>query len=209
MICRCNKIKILILLLFLFSSLISSAETVRYVTDQFQITLHRSKNLNSEIVTQLDSGTAVKVLQIDAVNGFAKVSTPDQKIGWVLESFLMEQPGGRERYAALKYDYDKLKADFDLEVKKRTEELSTELEKIKRISKRPVELQKENERLQTILREERAQFEATLEENRAFKSIHKDRRWFITGAITALGSLVLGLILTRIPWRKRKSWGEL
>ena len=70
-------------------------------------------------------------------------------------------------------------------------------------------MQKENQQLKNLLEKERAQTEAIKQENREFKSIHKDRQWFVTGAIIAIGSLVLGLIITKIPWRRRKSWGEL
>ncbi|MEJ2116278.1 MAG: hypothetical protein P8X88_09660, partial [Gammaproteobacteria bacterium] len=99
--------------------------------------------------------------------------------------------------------------NFDMQVKERTRKLSTELTQVKNAAKRPLALQQENQKLKKILDEERAQVEQIKQENREFKSIHKDRKWFATGAITAIGSLILGLILTRVPWLRRKSWGEL
>jgi len=109
----------------------------------------------------------------------------------------------------LKKEYDLLKTEFDSQVKERTKSLTNELARIKKAAKRPLELQKENQKLKKILEEEREQVKDIRRENHEFKSIHKDRKWFATGALTAIGSLVLGLILTRIPWRRRKSWGEL
>ena len=185
------------------------AEDVRYVTDELEITLHRKMSLNSDIVAQLKSGTPVRVLKTNRDEGYVMVATKDEKVGWMLESFLQNEPGGRAQYQALKQEYDKLKAEFDMQVKARTASLSGELKQIKAISKRPLELQQENQRLQITLAEERAQVAEIKLENKQFKSIHKDRQWFIIGALTAIGSLVLGLVITRIPWRRRKSWGEL
>lgn len=185
------------------------AEDVRYVTDELEITMHRKMSLNSEIVAQLKSGTPVRVLKTNRDEGYVMVATKDEKIGWMLESFLINEPAGRQQYESLKIEYDKLKAEFDLQVKERTSKLSKELTQVKNAAKRPLELQQENQKLKNTLEQERAQVEEIKKENQQFKSIHKDRQWFAVGAITAIGSLVLGLIITRVPWRRRKSWGEL
>lgn len=185
------------------------AEDLRYVTDELEITIHSRMSLSSEIVAQLKSGTPVRVLKTNRDEGYVMVATQDEKVGWMLESFLLSEPAGRQQYEALKLEYDKLKSDFDAQVQQRTKALASELKNVKNISKRPLELQKENQKLLKTLEDERAQVEEIKKENREFKSIHKDRQWFVMGAITAIGSLVLGLIITRVPWRRRKSWGEL
>lgn len=198
----------LMLLFFLYASSIL-AEDLRYVTDELEITIHRSMSLNSEIVAQLKSGTPVRILKTNRDEGYVMVSTKDEKVGWMLESFLLKEPAGRQQYESLKIEYDKLKSDFDAKVQKRTASLSNELKQVKNVSKRPLELQQENQELIKTLEEERAQVTEIKKENREFKSIHKDRQWFLVGALTAIGSLVLGLVITRVPWRRRKSWGEL
>lgn len=203
-----KKAIVLTLLLFLYAGNIF-AEDLRYVTDELEITIHRSMSLNSEIIAQLKSGTPVRVIKSNRDEGYVMVTTEDKKVGWMLESFLLTEPAGRQQYEALKIEHEKLKTDFDAQVQQRTSTLSGELKRVKGISKRPLELQQENQQLIKTLEEERAQVEEIKKENREFKSIHKDRQWFVMGAITAIGSLVLGLIITRVPWRRRKSWGEL
>lgn len=203
-----NKAMIVFMLLFISSAAMSEGNE-RYVTDELEITLHRSMSLSSEIIAQLKSGTPVKVLQTNRDEGYVKVSTQDNKVGWMLESYLISEPAGRQQLEALKKEYDLLKENFDAQVKARTAKLSTELSQVKNAAKRPLELQQENQKLKKILEEERAQVVNIKQENSEFKSIYKDRQWFITGAITAIGSLVLGLVLTRVPLRRRKSWGEL
>ena len=203
------EVRNLLLMLMFVVSANAFAEDIRYVTDELEITLHRKMNLNSDIVAQLKSGTPVKILRTNRDEGYVLVATKDETVGWMLESFLQNEPAGREQYQTLKQEYDKLKAEFDIQVQQRTASLSGELKQIKAISKRPLELEKENQRLKKTLAEERAQVEEIKLENKQFKSIHKDRQWFVIGALTAIGSLILGLIITRIPWRRRKSWGEL
>lgn len=205
---HCKKVAALILPIFLYASSIL-AEDLRYVTDELEITIHRSMSLNSEIVAQLKSGTPVRILKTNRDEGYVMVSTKDKKVGWMLEGYLLNEPAGRQQFESLKIEYDKLKSDFDAKVQKRTARLSNELKQVKNVSKRPLELQQENQELIKTLEEERAQVAEIKKENREFKSIHKDRQWFLVGALTAIGSLVLGLIITRMPWRRRKSWGEL
>ena len=185
------------------------AQEIRYITDQFEITLHVAKDPNSQIVARIQSGTPVEILQAAGADGYTKVTTFDNKAGWLLDSLLMDQPGGRDQHFAIKKEYDKLKAEFDIQVLQRTKKLSTELEQIKDVSKRPLQIQEENQKLKKMLEDERAKFELVNKENQEFKSIHQDRKWLMTGAMISIGSLILGLIITKIPWRKRKSWGEV
>lgn len=200
---------VLLLLSAILSTSVFAENDIRYVTDELEITIHRKMNLNSDVVAQLKSGTPVRVLKTNREEGYVMVTTENEKVGWTLETFLLDEPVGRQKYQALKKEYDQLRAEFEIQLQERTAKLSAELKQVKNISKRPLELQKENQQLRDLLEKERAQIENIKQENRAFKSIHKDRQWFVTGAIIAIGSLVLGLIITKIPWRRRKSWGEL
>lgn len=206
-----KNFKYALLIILLTLSLICAAQENQtlYVTDQFEITLHTSKDPNSKVIKRLKSGDSVTLLQEAGSDGYAKVSTIGNKKGWVLESFLMNQPSDRDRYRDIKKKYDKLMTEFEQEVTKRTAELSKELEETKRVASQPLIVQEENKRLKNILEQERKEVEVIKEENKIFKSIYKDRVWFITGAVIAISSLVLGLVITRIPWRRRKSWGEV
>lgn len=200
---------VLLLFLAILSTSVFAENDIRYVTDELEITIHRKMNLNSDVVAQLKSGTPVRVIKANREEGYVMVATENEKVGWTLETFLLDEPAARQQYQALRKEYNKLKAEFDVQLQERTAKLSAELNQVKNISKRPLELQKENQQLRDLLEKERDQIENIKQENRAFKSIHKDRQWFVTGAIIAIGSLVLGLIITKIPWRRRKSWGEL
>ena len=203
---------LIILLCLVFYSYAYAEDDIRYVTDELEITLHRSMSLSSEIIAQLKSGTPVRVLKINRDEGYVMVAAKEGEkewVGWTLESYLLNEPTAREQYQNLKREYEKLKADFDAQVQQRTAKLSSELKQAKNAAKRPLELQEENQKLKKILAQERAEVESIKQENREFKSIYKDRVWLITGAVISIGSLILGLIITKIPWQRRKSWGEI
>ncbi len=155
----------MLMLTLTVSSVNVHAEDVRYVTDELEITIHRNMSLNSDIVAQLISGTPVKVLKTNRDEGYVMVATQDKKVGWMLESYLINEPAGRAQHEALKKEYDLLKANFDTQVKERTIKLSTELAKVKNAAKRPLELQQENQKLKKTLEDERAQVEEIKKEN--------------------------------------------
>ena len=43
---------------------------------------------------------------------------------------------------------------------------------------------------------------------RALKE-RSERDWFIAGAGVLLGGMILGFIIPKIRWKRRRSWGEL
>ena len=86
--------------------------------------------------------------------------------------------------------------------------LLEELESLRRKAARPIEISRRNTVLQKQLDEEREKIRQLGNENQLLKEETK-RNWFLTGAVVTLGSLFLGLIIPRIPWRKRRSWDEL
>ena len=82
------------------------------------------------------------------------------------------------------------------------------MEKLKRISANPVALANKNKTLEDQLSRLTASNKLLTEENEQLKD-GSTKDWFILGAAVSLGSLLFGLLITRINWkRKRHSWGE-
>jgi len=71
----CRGTAALAFLLTVFSTTVKAAEDVRYVTDDLEITLHRSMSLSSDIVTQLKSGTPVRVLKTNRESFSKKIQS--------------------------------------------------------------------------------------------------------------------------------------
>lgn len=82
------------------------------------------------------------------------------------------------------------------------------MEKLKRISANPVALANENKTLEAQLSQLTASNKLLTEENAQLND-QSTKDWFILGAAVSLGSLLFGLLITRINWkRKRHSWGD-
>ena len=193
-------------LLILFTGQVSLAQT-KYVTDQFEIMMRTGQGNQFGIVRQLKSGTAVTVLEQNP--DYTQVRLPTGAEGWVLTRYLMDQPSGRDQVTALQLKYDRLKENFDQKVEQKTQKLQNEIARLENLAKKPLELQQENAALKKQLEQQKENYLALAEESEILKSPHKDRQWFVTGAFVVVGSMIFGIILTRIPWQRKKRWNEL
>lgn len=192
-------------LLYLASGQLSAQ--VKYVTDEFEIMMRRGTSSSHKIVRSLKSGAALTVL--GSQDGYTRVRTANGVEGWVLSRFLINQPTGRQQYEALKRETAALKERFDQKVEEKTKKLQKRAKELEDLAKRPLELQRENANLKRELAEEKDRNIEIRKENEVLKSPFKDRQWFLSGAGIAIGSLLLGMLLTRIPWKKKRRWGEL
>ena len=215
--------------LILLSVLISEpvfAKTVRYVSDELKIPLRSGASNKHRIIKFLRSGTALTVLSNE--DKFTEVETRDGKSGWVLTDDLMNIPSGRDRLAAaqkqfsqsdtiikdLKSTIAELKSGLK-EVKDEKESLQNErtnlsnsLEDLKITAANPLSLSKKNKQLKKELDKARDN-EAMLEKDNQQLRSNVMQEWFLIGGAVSIGSLLLGLIITRINWRKKRdSWGD-
>lgn len=199
-----------------------------YVSDQLKIALRSGASNAHRIITFLRSGTMLTVLDTSADDKFTEVKTNSGKTGWVLTEDLMDIPSGRARLASAEKKFansreqlDKLKntvAELNAEIKVLKNEkgvlqnertnLSNSLEDLKITAANPVALSKKNKQLKKELEKARAN-EAMLDEDNKQLRSSVMQEWFVIGGAVSIGSLILGIILTRINWRrKRDSWGD-
>lgn len=215
--------------LILLSVLISEpvfAKTVRYVSDELKIPLRTGASTKHRIVKFLRSGAALTVQGEDGK--FTEVETGGGKSGWVLTEDLMNVPSGRDRLAAatkkfsksadqikelkstisgLKSELKQLKNEKGALQNERTN-LSNSLEDLKITAANPLSLSKKNKQLKKELDKVRDN-EAMLEKDNQQLRSNVMQEWFLIGGAVSIGSLILGLILTRINWRKKRdSWGD-
>lgn len=83
-------------------------------------------------------------------------------------------------------------------------ELKKRLNAIKKTAADVLAIDAENEQLHQQYNEIKAQFMA-LQEQYSEVSNDNEREWFITGAMVLFGGLLLGLIIPKISWRKKRS----
>jgi len=218
-------------LILLFTLLVCTAQVAadtRYVIDDLTITVRSGRTNSHQIVKLLKSGDKIEVLSELEENNkqYAFIKFGDTT-GWVLTQYLSKNKIARDRIAAieakakkitdknasLKEQLAKLQAENKSLKSQRNklnnsaQNLDQELTKLKRVSARPLALQQSNEKLRTELATKTSEAKLLSEENANLKD-RDQRDWFLTGTAVTLGSILFGIILTRIRWRRKSSWGS-
>lgn len=203
------------------------AET-RYVTDIFQITLRSGQSTKNEIIRMIPSGQALTVLERVTSSGYSKIRTPDGREGWVLSRYLMEIPSARARLsraetklADTEQSLGKIKTGLkqlnsekgtleteNRQLKQQNRKLSRKLSNITRVSSNAIQISSDNQRMKKRLAETDREIQFLQQENANLQD-RSQRDWFIVGALVVVASMIFGIILTRISWKKKSSWGDI
>lgn len=200
----------------------------RWVTDELEITLRTGKSTRQSILRMLPSGARLELLETDSESGYSRVRTPGGTEGWVLTRYLLAEPPPRvtlpaieqrlEQSEALRAELEASNRELARERNALAEQLSSasatgselrdELEEIRRLSANAIRLDDENEQLRQRLAETEQLLSAAQAETRRLAS-RATREWFVVGAGVVVLGIILGLILPRLRWRRKSSWGEL
>jgi len=220
---------LLALVLFMSSLLsinISFAETTRYVSDELEITMRNGQGVKFAIRKMLSSGTKLDVVETDP-SGYSKVRTETGTEGWVLTRYLDNQPSSRNRLAAseqkaanLELEIAQYKTEIEalssqnndtgsqnLTLTETSQRLSKELDDLRRTASNAMALDTENHLLKEQLQETDHQTQLLIIENSGLKD-NNAKTWFLVGAAVLIAGLLLGLIIPRLRFQKKSSWGS-
>ncbi len=227
MIYQKHLLKIFFLSLILSSTATQLAAETRYITDQFEVTMRSGTSTSNSIISMLDSGTAVTVIEEDVATRYSLVETDNGKQGYVLSRFLVALPAARDRLARLQVKSDELqntigelrkelanhrdiKQNDDQQISSlqgNLDKTEKALAELKQATSDTVSVINQNKDLQTRISQLVEEKERLSEENARYKdSTAMD--WFIRGAAVSLIAFLLGIIVTRIRWKKQDSWGS-
>ena len=204
------------------------AQTERYVTDSLRLEARQGPSTNHRISHMLSSGARVTVLEDDTETGYSRVTLDDGSEVWILTRFLMGEPAARARLAQaqenLTEEHEKARdLANQLETLGRTADeieqsrsalatdkklLQTELAQIKQAAADTLAIQERNQSLDKQLEVVSTDLDAAKQRNRALKE-RSERGWFIAGAGVLLGGIIIGLVIPKIRWKRRRGWGEL
>ncbi|MEQ1814990.1 MAG: TIGR04211 family SH3 domain-containing protein [Nitrosomonas sp.] len=206
------------------------AKNIQYVSDELTIPMRTGPTTSHKILKFLTSGTMVDVLDVsDDKNHTRIVLIEDEsKSGWVETRLLMSQPSAREQLVVankssqvLKEKQATLKTELAELQKKNAElqEVQSQLEnkymdlqniliKLRTNAEEPIRIADENEQLKQQLHNEQNKNIDLVKKN-TFLGDQNIKQWFMIGAGVAIGSLILGLLITRIRWKRRDSWGDV
>lgn len=219
---------LVIMALLMLTALCVQAGEKRYITDKLEVTLRAGHSNEYKILRMLPSGTPVEILEQDPESGYSRVRVGPDIEGWVITRYLDREPSGRVRAAALGKEVETLRAEltrlkseagsFDAtrsemegriaELEKENDRLKSELAEIRRTSASALALDDENRRLKRRLAELTQAHELVLQTNQSLKD-RSERDWFLVGAGVILLGMIIGLIIPKIRWRRKSSWGSL
>ena len=199
-----------------------------YISDEVKVAMRSGASNGHRILKFLKSGVAFTVLDTSDDEKFIEIELPDGKTGWVAIENVMDIPSARDRLvsannklsfvmqenkdlentiAKLRAEGKQLKSEKNTLQNERTN-LSNSLDDLKTTAANPLALSKKNRLLKQDLNKSEATVEKLDKDNQQLRS-NVAQEWFIIGAAVSIGSLIIGLILTRINWtRKREIWGD-
>lgn len=207
---------------------VMAQEGQRWISDQLEVDMRRGQSNRHAITRMVPSGTAVQLVQTDKASGYSRIRTPSGAEGWVLSRYLLAQPPARlrlpeleARFSTLKEQLAALSAELQVvrgerdELQRQVKSLEAngqglekQLAEIRALSARTVEVAEQNRVL--TARASTAEQRAGELEARNRELMDQGRQgWFIAGAGVLGTGLALGLILPRIRWKKKSSWGRL
>jgi len=209
-------------LLLVFAAQAAAQNVTRYVSEELEVGVRTGTTLQHRIIRNARSGERVTVLEQD--DGHSLVRFANGTEAWILTRYLQNEPHSRERLAAVQAELDEIRSGSDdqagriaqlldarraLEGERETlqrqvSDLESELEELRDVAARPQEIRAQNVQLQTSLLEAQ---NAAEDYRRQVDVMRADsqRKWFMTGALVTVGSLILGILLTRLPRRRRSS----
>lgn len=205
-------------------SVLVTAET-RYISDQLEVTLRKGPSLSHAIVRMLKSGTAVEILETDAETGHTRVKTTGGIEGWILSRYLIAEPTARmqlekmfkEMGPADNPDHSVLaqlktiKSEYEnahqriAKLESENNRLEDQLASIMKTSANVLLIDEENNKLHQKLAMAEERLNALQLENIELGD-HRQKDWFITGALVLGGGLLLGLIIPLFTRKKRSRY---
>ncbi|MEI6413111.1 MAG: TIGR04211 family SH3 domain-containing protein [Pseudomonadota bacterium] len=220
-------IKVLVCLAGVILSAGLPAET-RYITDQVKIMVRSGEGNTYKIVRMLTSGTPVEILGTNPGSGYSRIRTAEGD-GFVLSHEIMKEPSARQRLTETQNRLDEiLKSPDQLsaqlaklqdehqQVQKAYQEIreakrkgDEELASIRRTYADAVRIANERNELRKTVAELTREVEVVRQENRELGN-REYQNWFLIGAGVLVLGVLIGLILPRLHFqRRRSSWQSL
>jgi SH3 domain protein len=202
----------LILLLFLTMIPMAASAETRFV--EVEVTLRTGQGTQFGIVSMIRSGTPVEVLEQDQRTGYSRVRMPGGTEGWILTRYLTQSPIGAEELVAARQRIEQLNRENRELTEERNrymgeaDNLADELARLKDLSSNAIALEDSNRTLRTTLNRNKERVANLEADNQRLRST-VTRDWFMTGAGVLVGGILIGVLLPRLRWRRRRRWSDL
>jgi SH3 domain protein len=221
---RFTRLQILMVsaLLMVFGTQVLAQDATRYISEELEVGVRTGKTLQNRIIRTARGGEQVTVVQQDN-DGYSLVRFANGTEGWILTRYLQDQPHSRDRLAEVEAELAEIRSGSDdqasrvaqllderrvLEserdsLQQRIGALETELTELRDVASRPQEIRAQNAQLREALLEAQNSADDFRRQVEVLRGDNQ-RKWFMTGALVTVGSLIFGILLTRLPRRRRR-----
>jgi SH3 domain protein len=166
---------------------------IRYISDDLFTYLHAGPGRNFRILGSVVAGTRVTLLQEDTENNFVEIIDDKQRTGWVDAEFINVSRSVRELVPGLQQQVVKTEQTI-LQQRESNDLLNQQIADLTSLNtnlkKKLSDAEKENTEITKTL----ADYDQTAQ-----------MEWFTRGGIVAVISLLLGIILTYLPKKRRRN----
>lgn len=211
-----------LMIFLLFCAAGSLAQEPRYVTDKLLVQMRSGAGSDYRIIRSLSSGTQISIVGTSADGIWTEATTKGGTQGWVRTQYLTDVLPARDqldealgRSNSLEQSNETLALELNELKQSRTDLLnqitdsdsqlgsvSDELDQLKQISGRAVELDNENRRLIENAENLRARFDTMKAENQRLQDKLQSED-FMNGAMAVLLGAIIALVAPRL-WPKRR-----
>jgi SH3 domain protein len=203
-------------------------QRVAYVSDALEIPLRAGASDRYKVIGSVRTGSAVGVLQVDAVKRYTQIRTPAGVRGWLPSHQLTDTPSSQEQLAGVRQELEQMKARHgDLkqhldDVVGRPEgegmsypqlyedalRLRQQLAQYRKVAADTVALDERNKELQERAVSLERELRMVQQENRALRNDNDGIR-FLLGAVLLGACLMVAVLMPRIREQRRVQWSRL
>lgn len=216
-----RTIPLILLILLLVPDWVRASQL--YVTDEFQITMRTGPSLQNKVISMLNSGTPLEVL--DESSDWFQIRTSDGKEGWVLKQYTIQRipraamvqqlekrvnelqdraKSNEQKAAVLDQENTKLQSRLQ-EVQQELEELHQKYQTLQQDSGNIEGIKMELLRTSNALESDREQLSQLRQEYQELRS-RKNLHWFLAGGGAMGMTTLIGFFLGRIQRKKSKKF---
>ncbi len=197
----------------------------RYVNDELVITLRAGQGSEYKILKSLASGTRLELLEESEGTDFSRVRTRGGTEGWVRSWYLSEIPTAKLLLADAVRKAESLEAEnktlrassssstkISKSLKKQLSQLEKENStflkeniKLQDLARRPIELERENNRLTVEISRIKQDNIMLADENAGLRQ-SSVQKWFMAGSGVLIAGIIFGLILPRLRRNRASGW---
>ncbi len=218
-----NK-RLFALVTIVLASGLAQAETV-YVTDNLNLSIKSAPDNDAKVIKLLPTGTPLTVTGAKTKSGFTPVRMEDGTEGFIQTRHTQKEPPARDQIEtnqrtlkSLQSENLSLKAELRIAKEAITpgtslekslalerDKLKLELGELKQSAAGVVQLKNERDELQERVVNAERKLEQLERENASLKNT-SEQDWFLYGGILVFFSVILGFVLPKLGWRRKRSW---